>query len=178
MVRQRGIAFFLTLCLMAPLVLTYAVLKLRQYEVKENVEASILAGIDKAELVLHKFLKSEVDSLVEWEHDREFEYKGQMYDVVNIEDHGDSIYYYTWWDKAETRIKNQLRQLVAEALTLDPRNQEDQSRLADFLKSLYADSYSVTQTQKYQLLQKWFAYPANPYTCLTQAPPDPPPILV
>ena len=97
----------------------------------------MIDGIDKKELVLLKFTKEQSKTELDWEHSKEFEYAGEMYDVVEETIKGDSIYYYCWWDHEETKLNKQLSDLVTKAMGQNQQNKENQNRLQNFLKTLY-----------------------------------------
>ena len=168
-------ALLLLYCFIAPIGLTYAVLKLRQYRVREDVEHQILQGFDKGELLELKFTLAEARSL-EWEHEGEFEYNGQSYDVVNQEILGDSIVYYVWWDKIETQIKNQLAQLVAQALNQDEEQQENQEELIQLLKDIYYQTHFNTLSHFDNYVKSESRSYVQYYISPDWAPPVPPPI--
>ncbi len=100
----------------------------------------MIAGLDKNELVLFKFTDTEAQTELNWEHSKEFEYKGQMYDVVEKLIQGDTIYYWCWWDHEETKLNKQLDRLLANVLGDNPQRQEKKSQLADFFKKLFYES--------------------------------------
>ena len=129
-------SLFLLLCLVAPLAATFTLLHYQKRQVREAVKRQILAGVDQKELVLLKFTKKETEAHLRWEHDREFEYQGQMYDVVETIVKRDSIYYRCWWDHAETKLNKQLDELLASVLSADPQRNERQKRLFHFYQSL------------------------------------------
>ena len=79
---------------------------------KREIKWKMIAGIDQNELVLLKFSKEEAETKLRWEHSKEFEYDGQMYDIVSKEIKGDSIYYRCWWDYEEPALNRKLQQLV------------------------------------------------------------------
>lgn len=175
--KRDYIAIALLLCLVAPIGVTYVALKVRKEQVREEVKATILAGVDRGELVLHKFLKSEVDDLVDWEHDREFKYQGQSYDVVEVEDHGDSVHYYTWWDKVETKLDNQLDELVANAMADDPERESNREELVQLFKSLYFSSTRVAEAYGDVLNNEWRPSQTAFFDSRIIAPPVPPPLV-
>ncbi len=76
-----------------PLAATFAWLHVRKALVRAVVQEEIQAGMDEEALVLLKFTDTEAQLLLHWEHDREFEYLGQMYDIVETEQIGDTVYY-------------------------------------------------------------------------------------
>jgi len=91
---------------------TYTILQSQKKEVKEDVAEQLRKGIDTNELVLLKFSVSDSKKQLHWEHDWEFEYKGQMYDLIETTVKGDSIWYKCLWDKEETRLNRQLEKLM------------------------------------------------------------------
>lgn len=111
-----------------------------QYEkmlVRKAVKRQLLAGMENTDLVFLKFTQEGAQTLLRWEHAHEFEYQGQMYDIVRSETLGDSIFYHCYWDRAESKLNQQIKSLVAQTLEKDPVNQENQLKLIHFYKSLY-----------------------------------------
>ena len=92
--------------------------------------------MDKDDLVLFGFSQTELETL-RWEHDREFEYLGEMYDVVAYKIQGDTTWYWVWWDHKETRLNQHLEKLVAKAWAGDPQQKKNKDRLISFSKNLY-----------------------------------------
>jgi hypothetical protein len=125
-------------CLTAPLLISYGWLHYQKNLVRKDVKRQILAGLDENQLVLLKFTEADSKDLLHWEHAQEFEFKGQMFDVVSIETKGDTIYYRCWLDKKESELDRQVKQLIAQALEKDPNHQESQKQLSHFFKALYS----------------------------------------
>lgn len=96
----------------------------------------MIAGLDKEELVLLKFTKADSVKL-RWEHDREFEYQGEMYDVVERHIKGDTTYYYCWWDFEETILNQKLQSLLTEIWQSNPNKKEHENHLIALYKSLF-----------------------------------------
>jgi hypothetical protein len=143
--------------------------------VKKEVKWNMIAGIDKEELVLLKFTEEEKQTVLNWKHSREFEYRGEMYDIVTTERLGDTTYYWLWWDHEETKLNKQLSGLVAFALGHHPDHQEKQQRLNDFFKSLYFnDIIVINKTDIFQKKATNFADKLFYKSYLFQ-PPAPPP---
>ncbi|NJO02409.1 MAG: hypothetical protein HC880_12620, partial [Bacteroidia bacterium] len=84
-----------------------------------------------------------------WEHSREFAYQGQMYDLINVRQVGDSTFLWCWPDREETQLNRKIAQLITEALGQMPQNREHQERLSRFLKSFYRFSAFHWQVQRY-----------------------------
>jgi hypothetical protein len=85
-------------------------------QIRRSVAAHILGGTGTKNLVLLEFTKEETRTLLRWEHPREFEYNLQMYDVVQTWTVGDTVYFRCFWDRAETKLKDRLRELAALAM--------------------------------------------------------------
>ena len=88
-------------------------------------------------LVLLSFPVTTAQDKLRWEHAGEFEFNGQMYDVVKTEIRGDTIHYWCFWDKKETTLNTRIKDLVAKAAGNHPQNKENQKRLITFLQTLY-----------------------------------------
>ncbi|MBX2890060.1 MAG: hypothetical protein KF734_03975 [Saprospiraceae bacterium] len=123
--------------LAAPLVGTYASLRQEKRRVKKEVKKRLMAGADNIDLVFFQFSKHDSETLLRWEHEREFEYEEQMYDVVKKIEQGDSILLWCWWDHEETALNKQLRQLLAKSQNNDPCRHEKERRLVCFFLSLF-----------------------------------------
>ena len=175
---KKAVALFLFICLIVPFTGTFCWLHFQKSLVKKKLKTEIIAHLDQQELVFLKFSKAEKDTRLKWEHAKEFEYQGQMYDIVKSELTGDSVSYWCWPDHEETRLNRNLNKLVAMALGVDPQNKENQQHLMNFIKTLYhADRF------------QWSALPFPelnlfPCTCtfvyasLCKSPPVPPPEFV
>jgi hypothetical protein len=112
---------------------------------------------------------------LEWEHSKEFEYKDQMYDVVESKTYGDSAYYWCWWDNEETTLHKQLDQLLAEVLGNSPSRDEKEDQLLEFYKNLYCQDYIYQMAV--EITDKVIMPLSNDYgISLNFKPPVPPPL--
>lgn len=130
-------SIWLLVVLIAPASVVYLWLQYQKAIVKHAVKERLLENLEANELVLLKFTVAESTSKLAWEHSKEFEYNDQMYDVVETKIIGDTIYYWCWWDHAETKLNLQLSQLVNSAFHSDPQNQEKQQWLISYYKTWY-----------------------------------------
>lgn len=173
--RTRIASVSLIFILIAPALMTYLWLQHQKQIVKHEVKRMIIKGIDIDELELLKFTKQESINKLKWEHSKEFEYNHKMYDVVKVEEVGDSIYYWCWLDREETKLNNQLADLVKNVLSTNPQKKEKQEHLFSFYKSLYcSESFNWQLRLSYiDNIQNTFYLNANyiyPFP-----PPTPPP---
>ena len=104
------------LILVALLVLPYPLaqfgLRLEKYRIRKQVKRELMQNIPREELMTLSFPIAEVDHLVRWEHSREFEYRGEMFDIVSTQFVGDSVHYLVWWDHEETALNLKLDRLA------------------------------------------------------------------
>ncbi len=158
--------------------LTYSWLHYKRYEVKRSVKWQLIRSSDLSELELIKVSKEEADSKLKWEHSKEFEYQGEMYDIVRVEDQGDSISYWCWWDHEETRLNKQLKLLLARAYNQDPIQNEGQFQIFLFFKSLHHQEIEIwNPTEHFTYIEHSSGYLAH-FNSYFPSIPTPPPHLV
>lgn len=91
----------------------------------------------KKDLVLWKFTAEEAAAQLFWEHSREFEFRGEMYDVVRSETKGDTTWYWCYHDQKETRVKKSMASFLSRYLGSGPCQQRDQERLQYYFRTLF-----------------------------------------
>ncbi|MCB0585042.1 MAG: hypothetical protein KDD06_06945 [Phaeodactylibacter sp.] len=139
---RKATGILMLICLAGPLLATYSWLQWRKARLKREVRRLVIAGIDQEELALLKFTEEETRSQLRWNGPEEFEYRGQMYDVVESCAEGDTLYFWCWWDHKETQLDRHIEELLAFVLGKDARNKEAQKRLAHFFRSLYFSAFA------------------------------------
>jgi len=177
-VKKKIIGILLLLILIAPVFLTYNWLQYQKSVVRKDIKKRIIEGLDKDELVLLKFSTASVQSELNWKHSKEFEYKQQMYDVVEKQIEGDSIFYWCWWDHEETKLEKQLKKLVADALGLDQQNRLKQKQLSNYFKLLFCPSGFEQQESTPQIAKNYYGGQSVIYSSPLWPPPTPPPVLI
>lgn len=142
----------------------------------------MMQGMSKERLVRLAFTKGQIDTLLRWEHAREFEFKNQMYDVLERQELGDSCIYWCWWDQEETLLNRHLDDLAKKAFTKDPQQQKAQDLLFQFFKSVYCNVpdtlESVIRLAPDEFSQRLIWGENNEHHSWKQRPPFPPPKLV
>src|SRR3972149_494693 len=131
------IGLTLLLCLILPALGTYSWLQFQKSLVRKEVKERMVAGLTKEELVLLKFTRAQSETELLWEHSREFEYKNAMYDVVETEVRGDSIFYWCWWDREESELNRRLENLIAQETGHNPQSREILRNLDNFSQVPY-----------------------------------------
>ncbi len=130
--KKQIIGLFLLFVLIVPAVATYSWLQHHKRIVKREVKWKMIAGVDKKELVFFKFSNQDLTTKLRWEHSKEFEYKTQMYDVVEKKATNDSIYLWCWWDHEETKLNKQLQGLLVTAFQNDSQTKDKQNSVFKF----------------------------------------------
>jgi hypothetical protein len=115
-VAKTVIAGLVALVLLDPCVGSFPWLNFKRAMLKKEVRRYLTQRSESDRLAVLRFSKEETETLLRWEHSGEFEYKGQMYDVVQAWTVGDTVYYRCWQDREETKLNNRLRELAEKAL--------------------------------------------------------------
>lgn len=135
--KKQLISFILLFSLIVPVLATFSWLQLHKAAVKKEVKWNLIAGIKKNELVFFKFSNGEITSKLRWEHQKEFEYNNQMYDVVEKRIVNDSTQLWCWWDHKETKLNKQLQGLLLTAFQNDSKSNEKKNEVFKFYQLLY-----------------------------------------
>lgn len=162
------------LVLVAPFVGMQGWLHIRKAVVRSQVKHRLVEGIWKDELVSLKFSKYEIENKLGWKDEKEFEFDGEMYDVVSVVSVGDSIVYHCWWDNEETHLSKQLNELTALALGTDKSRQERESHFTHFTQMLFfsePSSWRMAETPVATFTMR----NAKGHSAWNISPPSPPP---
>lgn len=108
--------------------------------VRKEVKEMMMRGVDKDDLVTFAFTKHQIKNELKWKHSREFEYNGNMYDIVTFRKEGDKYIYDCWLDKKETKLNAQLAALYSQKWNQVKGNYQDRTHLDHFVDSLFFDN--------------------------------------
>jgi len=169
-------AIFLFACLVLPFLGTYAWLSGRIENAKESASLTIKRAIPQDDQLLWTFSISDARTKLQWEHSKEFEFKGEMYDVIRSETKGDSILYWCYWDREETKLKRQLDILIVNMMGPGSHNRNQGTQINDCFRSFF---FQVDDHQHDVICGQLFDPVFSPYifsVSLHQlTPPLPPP---
>jgi hypothetical protein len=162
--------------LFAPLFLTSFYIKMKISDLKNEVRERIESGIEESQLSLLTFTLEKASGTLRWEHDREFEYDGIMYDVVKSDTVGNMVFFWCWKDHRESELNKQLEELAGIAMNKDPIQKENQKKINHFLRCLYYESQSFSpaifdETDIYRNII------GEIFESLIITPPTPPPVF-
>lgn len=168
-------SILLILCLVLPFAGTYTWLKVQKRQVKRSVKRMMMQAVPQNDLVHLAFSLKDAQWKLRWEHSKEFEYRGEMFDVVDSICRNDSVIYICWWDKEETRLNQGLRLVLNRMTGSDPIRRERQERLSDFWKNLIDPSSSTWRCTLSDLHHSYAGLCGHltvpPFICLPEKPP-------
>lgn len=151
----------------------FLVFKLFEYKIKKEIKTRIKAGVPEEELVLlkiPKLLEENPNKDFTRIHEKEFRYKGEMYDIVNQEDKVDTTYYYCIHDVKESNLFANLESMIADELN-NPEKKKELSSVTNILTGVYIKSETgfllkpLTSEIKFIFLPfKIFSIQQNPLT--------------
>ncbi len=173
---KRFTAFSYLFLLLVPFAVVFFALKAEHYQHRKKVKHQLIASIDRDELVLLGFKNSEMGKLLRWEHSKEFEYQGEMYDVVERQSTADSMFFWCWWDNDETQLHRKLDRLLALSQTTHSPFQKRNDRLLNVFKSMRPEhGIQIALHAFVQTLKKSPAMDEILAMSYAEAPPAPPP---
>ncbi len=153
----------------------YLWLEQKKQIVKSEVKTLLANNSESERKVLLKFSKEEVNTLLRWEHSREFEYNSQMYDVIQMQSSGDSVYYWCWWDKEETELNCKLKKLAEQDESKESREQKKQVRFVSFVFTPFFEEIQISPKLYTEFLNSLQCGYFNFYTSFYFKPLVPPP---
>lgn len=142
--------------------------------VKQEIALKLHTNLDKEELVLLKFTKAEAKQQLKWEHSKEFEHNGSMYDVVEKKIEGDTTYYLCIFDNKETELNKRFENLFSYSLGNLKESHNSPKWLSNIFKSLYYNKKDIILNPFYKVIQP-FTYKSLSYISYSTSPPNPPP---
>ena len=96
---------------------------------------------DIVQITVHE---KEIYTKLIWEHEREFELNGEMYDVMTVMSKGDSVIYRCIHDKKESSINKRIKSFIATFLNKEKGTDMNVIVYSDIFKILYPPSSSLS----------------------------------
>lgn len=171
------LAGFVLLSFSIPVISTYSLFKFRQFSIHETIRKAIEEVKSDTELVLLRIpLTTEQDAAVfERRHEMEFKFEGKMYDVVRLEKHQGSTWYWCILDEEETALEDGLHALNLERSDSSPDQTKNQEALHVFLNTLFLTVVNLDLTPSFHSTNFCSFYWKNIYFAPNRTPPSPPP---
>jgi hypothetical protein len=166
------ISFLILLVL--PFYVSCAFLFYKKYDAKSEVKERILKGMDKKDLVVFAFSKLEFQSLIADE--KEFQYEGVLYDLVEVKETGGLYQCWCWLDEKESELNGKLSLLVEQAMGDESGADDGEKVLSDYFDFLYCCTastieLSVTDFQEQEKSFYVLSY-SFIYSCIFLVPPE------
>ena len=128
------------------------------------------------EIIIHK---DQIKSKLTWEHEREFELGGEMYDVISTEIKGDSISYRCIHDAKESSINKRMISFIKNYLNDQTGKDASLIVFSDIFKVLYPPSTILTEFAVFMEIQSGsFGYEISAIPQYYNQPSTPPPRMI
>ena len=102
--------------------------KLVQYQVKKEVKIAMKQRISISELTAIQINKRDLSQLVWKEKNKEFYYKGELYDIVKTEEQTESVTYYCINDEQEEKLFANLDDHIKTYVVLNKTNEKNSQK--------------------------------------------------
>lgn len=99
--------------------------------------------IPSNELIKLKFSTSQVHHELRWVHAKEFEHKGEMFDIVYQIHEPDSILYICWWDHEETELNKRVKRLAQIRFQIDPNTGKKTKLISHYIHQKYLENEAL-----------------------------------
>jgi hypothetical protein len=152
----------------------FTLLEIQRHWIKKEVRENMIRGIDKSQLTFLRFSKTESKTVLRWKEPNEFEIDGEMYDVVYSQESSDSISYWCWQDRNETKINKKLNALTTQKTENSPLQQTQIKQIASFLSTLFFINRAIWQDRS-QSTESFASNNSSLYLSYIKSPPIPPP---
>lgn len=142
--------------------------KLRQQEIRSEMKSRIKRNVPEQELTAIR-IEAGNESALDWEkEDKEFEYKGNLFDVVRKESVKGATIYYCINDAQEEKLFDDLDEHVRRHMNDTPVNEKQQLKAMKdyFAEELYTSPVTTCSFIKYPITHEAadtrFAPPSSP----------------
>ena len=164
----------LLFALTGPILATYTIIRIRREMVRSEVREEVTKGIPRENLVLIRVARTDMEKEVLWKDDHEFEYHGEMYDIVESETEGDTLVFWCLPDHKETSLNIRISELLGRRLMNNQQQRNDQKRMAGLLKLQFTKPshhlITIPEVASRRLSGHLISYRSR-----TVPPPSPPP---
>ena len=111
-------------------------LKFQKRLIRNSVKELIYSGLSNSELSRIVVNTSDSDNLL-WHHHDEFEFQGNMYDLVSKESFNDSIVYLCFLDEKESEVNIYIDQQAKSIWSHSPFANDFETKLVDFIQKVF-----------------------------------------
>jgi hypothetical protein len=136
----RSLSVVLIALLLLQSVISLFVYDIKLKQIKRSVKWAYLNQRSNDELVLVKVAKSleaSSNTFFSRVHGKEFEFLGEMYDIVRKSDKGDTTYYYCFHDREETQLAQKIHEQLINLLAQNNSTSKHEKKAWDFYQLKY-----------------------------------------
>ncbi len=169
------ITILFSLSLAVPFLSVFSWLSIERKAVRKEVKHQIMEITSNDELISFTFKKSDTSEVLRWKHSKEFEYKGEMYDIVRRQYNNDQVTYFLWWDHEETSLNRRLTELTVSLFNQSPSKERSSHQLSFFLSQLFVEEFEVFRLPETSKDQNHSFYYSTNYKGFTPGILSPPP---
>ncbi len=136
---KKATSYILLFLLFFTLIAYLPAVKLIQYNIRKEIKHHIKQSLDESELSLIRINKN---TPLDWKKkDKEFRFKGKMYDIVKKRIENDDILYYCIYDEQESKLFEHLDQYVAYFLGEHPKQEKNIYHFLQKLELIYTTPF-------------------------------------
>lgn len=174
---RKLISILFLFLLFGPLTVALSWLHYQKKVIHQEVKNGVISE-NKEVLVPFEFSEETFKHLHFSRGSEEFEYNGEMYDVIEIKHLNGKIILFCWHDSKETKINKQLDELYGYILNSNPQRNKTLFHVNLFMKNLYSEDLSLVHLDIPSLNNVPHTHKSNHLRSLTYTPPTPPPEFV
>lgn len=172
---RHVITILFSLSLTVPFLSVFSWLSIEKKAVRKEMKHQIMEVTSNDELISFTFEQKDTLKVLKWKHSKEFEYKGEMYDIVRREYENNHVTYYLWWDHEETALNGKLDKLTAALFDQSPSKERSSQQLSFFLTHLFVEESDLFSINLQLKDQNQFYHYSSHYTGFNPGPTCPPP---
>ena len=161
---RQFVSISFVLALFLPFVTIFSWLSLERAALKKNVKHELMKTVSDDELMAFTFPIEDTTTQLEWEHAGEFEYGGEMYDIVRRSYSNHEVTYHVWWDHDETVLNRKLTQLSSICFNDSPVKKKSGQQLAFYTQQLFVETFSTFFTHPVSAINQHFYAYLPPHT--------------
>jgi hypothetical protein len=173
--KTRLLAILFFFVLLVPLTGSFLWIQLKKHIIKEEVKQILVSQKHEKQLVWLKFSIAESETILKWEHSKEFEFDGNMYDIVDVTVTNDSVFYLCYHDRKETELNKKIDAIVAGIFSKEKETQQHQNLKISFYKSLFFSNFETLIKIPIFLFEKKYGCISKSYSSFCSSPIFPPP---
>lgn len=153
----------------------YLGFQLERAEIRHKVRNNIKSTVKKSDLELITIHKDDIRKELQWKHAEEFEWNGEMYDIIYEDEKDDSLLYWCWADKEESALNRQMESWISHLLFNTPNSKEKHKTIQVNYNHLFI-SYANGRGNNLVLFKQHSpSYKVSHWLMHSQGPPSPPP---